>query len=450
MIGSYHCACEAGYSLGGDNHTCYDIDECAESTHDCSHTCVNLPGSYDCECPTGESLSKLSSLSWFELLRFLIGMEFKLNKFNCHDINECEVLGENGGCSDTCVNTAGAYHCECLSGYFLDTDGKTCIDIDECVSEHKQCSHECTNSPGNFTCSCPIGLELSVDDHVTCHDIDECAVGDNNGGCKHICENFDGSYRCKCHKGYRLLEDNASCDDINECEIEGTCDHTCINTLGGYYCQCNEGHQLRNDNRTCENLDPCLYRNGGCDQICKNVLGKAVCSCHKGFTVNDDNPMGCDDIDECTLDGMCQQKCINTIGGYKCECLQGYRPNDQGQCIDIDECRHFNGGCSSNAKCINTAGSFICQCKPGYKLGNDKKTCLKISNKCVPLKDPKHGKMHCSRSRHRTQLFYKTKCSAWCDKGFTLVGTAVRHCNGTAGVWDGKEATCARKYYEKD
>lgn len=77
--------------------------------HDCSHICINQPGTYDCQCPAG--------------------MKFKLNKFDCFDINECEVFGENGGCSHTCVNTIGSYHCECSIGYMLDNDGKTCIDI---------------------------------------------------------------------------------------------------------------------------------------------------------------------------------------------------------------------------------------------------------------------------------------------------------------------------------
>lgn len=64
LIGSYHCACEAGYKLGADNKTCYDVDECEENIHDCSHICKNVPGTYDCACPTG--------------------MKFKLDKFNCH------------------------------------------------------------------------------------------------------------------------------------------------------------------------------------------------------------------------------------------------------------------------------------------------------------------------------------------------------------------------------
>ena len=35
------------------------------------------------------------------------------------DIDECAV--QNGGCDHSCSNTAGSYHCSCLSGYMLNT-----------------------------------------------------------------------------------------------------------------------------------------------------------------------------------------------------------------------------------------------------------------------------------------------------------------------------------------
>ena len=40
------------------------------------------------------------------------------------DIDEC--ASGKGGCSDSCVNTAGSFVCSCPSGKYLDSDGKTC------------------------------------------------------------------------------------------------------------------------------------------------------------------------------------------------------------------------------------------------------------------------------------------------------------------------------------
>ena len=40
-------------------------------------------------------------------------------------MNECET--DNGQCEQVCVNDLGSYHCECLDGWFLEPDGKTCL-----------------------------------------------------------------------------------------------------------------------------------------------------------------------------------------------------------------------------------------------------------------------------------------------------------------------------------
>ena len=33
-----------------------DIDECLDSNGNCSHDCINIEGSYYCECPAGYNL----------------------------------------------------------------------------------------------------------------------------------------------------------------------------------------------------------------------------------------------------------------------------------------------------------------------------------------------------------------------------------------------------------
>lgn len=34
-----------------------DVNECSESNGGCSHTCINLPGSFQCRCPSGSTLA---------------------------------------------------------------------------------------------------------------------------------------------------------------------------------------------------------------------------------------------------------------------------------------------------------------------------------------------------------------------------------------------------------
>ena len=40
------------------------------------------------------------------------------------DINECQT--DNGGCTQTCDNTDGSYHCSCWDGYELTGDSHSC------------------------------------------------------------------------------------------------------------------------------------------------------------------------------------------------------------------------------------------------------------------------------------------------------------------------------------
>jgi len=55
LEGSYECSCAdiPGYKLTADNHTCEDIDECTLDNGNCSHLCLNTPGSAFCLCPDG-------------------------------------------------------------------------------------------------------------------------------------------------------------------------------------------------------------------------------------------------------------------------------------------------------------------------------------------------------------------------------------------------------------
>uniref|UniRef100_A0A8C6SK78 Neural EGFL like 1 n=1 Tax=Neogobius melanostomus TaxID=47308 RepID=A0A8C6SK78_9GOBI len=63
LPGSYHCDCRTGFHDDGsyqpDGSSCVDVDECSLQTHSCwnDSVCVNLPGGFDCVCTSGPGCS---------------------------------------------------------------------------------------------------------------------------------------------------------------------------------------------------------------------------------------------------------------------------------------------------------------------------------------------------------------------------------------------------------
>ena len=57
---------------------------------------------------------------------------------------------------------------------------------------------------------------------------------------------FAGSFSCQCHVGFRKMEAEGACSDVNECEeIAALCGHgDCQNLPGTYLCQCHFGFRL--------------------------------------------------------------------------------------------------------------------------------------------------------------------------------------------------------------
>uniref|UniRef100_H2Y969 VWFA domain-containing protein n=1 Tax=Ciona savignyi TaxID=51511 RepID=H2Y969_CIOSA len=130
----------------------------------------------------------------------------------CYDVNECDT--NNGGCSDTCVNTQGSFHCTCPENMILDSDLATCISnttgqraaFDECSVDNGGCSDGCVDTLEGFNCTCAPGFVLKAD-LLTCEDADECL----DAMCSHTCVNTPGSYFCECPKEYQMSEDRITC-----------------------------------------------------------------------------------------------------------------------------------------------------------------------------------------------------------------------------------------------
>jgi len=151
-----------------------------------------------------------------------------MNQIELTDIDEC--LVDNGGCEGQCTNKQGSYQCSCSSGFRLASNGKKCIDHNECLlrNGHGPCQGSCRNTHGGYECSCNErpGTQLASDGH-SCEDLDECA-GDNFG-CSHTCLNTLGTAFCICPDGYMLADDWKTC--------EGT--HRSLNIRLNYEDACN-------------------------------------------------------------------------------------------------------------------------------------------------------------------------------------------------------------------
>ena len=103
------------------SRTCADIDECATNNGkgDCEYACVNTDGSFRCSCPAGFSLGG--------------------DELTCFDVDECQV--ENGNCSQKCVNKPGTHECDCFDGYINTGYNGTdviCLDIGKILKTYVQ------------------------------------------------------------------------------------------------------------------------------------------------------------------------------------------------------------------------------------------------------------------------------------------------------------------------
>ncbi|KAM6441317.1 nephronectin isoform 3-T3 [Liasis olivaceus] len=178
-VGPNKCKCHPGYTGKICNQ---DLNECGLKPRPCKHRCMNTYGSYKCYCLNGYMLMPDGSCS---------------NALTCSMAN----------CQYGCDVVKGEVRCRCPSpGLQLAPDGRTCIDVDECVAGSVTCPRfrKCVNTFGSYICKCHKGFDLMyIGGRYQCHDIDECSLGQYQCGGFSQCYNTQGSYKCKCKEGYR-------------------------------------------------------------------------------------------------------------------------------------------------------------------------------------------------------------------------------------------------------
>ncbi|XP_064428278.1 fibulin-7 isoform X2 [Mirounga angustirostris] len=146
LVGPTSVVCLPNGTWTGEQPHCRDISECSSQPCQNGGTCVEGVTQYKCICPPGRTGSRCQHQAQT-------------------DVNECELYGQEGRprlCMHTCVNTPGSYRCACPSGYRTLADGKSCEDVDECVSPQLMCPQGtmCINTGGGFQCvspECPEG-----------------------------------------------------------------------------------------------------------------------------------------------------------------------------------------------------------------------------------------------------------------------------------------------------
>ncbi|XP_048581975.1 uncharacterized protein LOC116616154 [Nematostella vectensis] len=372
---------------------------------------------------------------------------------NCsQNVNECN--SNNGGCDHLCNDTVGSFNCSCYQGYQL--AGKTrCQDINECLDfSTTGCQQLCINDPGTYHCACHSGYTINSDNR-TCTDIDECSV--NNGtthGCEYRCNNTQGSYKCSCQQGYLLTSDQRHCADHDECATgNNTCEQLCLNHPGHYTCDCRGGYELDSrDNSTCLDVDECFRGLDTCAHVCNNTVGGYKCSCHHGYYLASDN-MTCNDIDECSLPGPggCSQSCVNVIGSYYCMCRHGYYlGTDLKTCMKYP-CFAISAPSHGFMSCSGHSTDDICSfsCETGYELlGSRTRVCLSngqwsgsavecAQKECADLQPPLYGfvALPCGTS-------YGARCTVGCDSGYGIVNDTSSVTCSHQESWQPSDVTC--------
>ncbi|XP_030214293.1 thrombospondin-4a [Gadus morhua] len=152
--GGFSCApCPEGFT--GDGVQCDDVDECRFKPCFPGVRCVNTAPGFRCEvCPLGYTGPELTG----------VGVDYaRSHKQVCDDIDECEGVLANGGCTPNshCHNTVGSFRCgECKSGFSGDQK-QGCLGQGFCLNgQPNPCdpNADCVvERDGRISCVCGIG-----------------------------------------------------------------------------------------------------------------------------------------------------------------------------------------------------------------------------------------------------------------------------------------------------
>uniref|UniRef100_A0A1I8HPL9 Multiple epidermal growth factor-like domains protein 6 n=1 Tax=Macrostomum lignano TaxID=282301 RepID=A0A1I8HPL9_9PLAT len=423
--GAYSCECNPGWQIGTDGHTCYRIeievhDPCQVSNGNCDHICgVNQFGAILCSCRTGFALATLTNAP-----RALTAVSTPVRtpsdptsapaipvfdplhrrcsggpSCNCTDIDECQ--DRQGGCQQRCVNTAGSFACECLPGYRLLPDGRSCT----------------VCKPGTFGAACEFAC-------ASCRNGGACNMEQNGCDCASGWTGVICNITCPTGKFGKGCAQNCRCQNGGECDpATGAC--TCPPGVTGDRCQhgCPPGFYGVDCDRRCESDCGGGGPGGGycrrSDGVCVCPAGRFGDRCSRTCPRDTWGP-GCQR--RCDCPSINADSCDPVTG--RCRCKPGYKlPDCRARCeagfYGLDcalVCR-----CPAGTKCDHRQGQCLAECPPGRHGERCERQCLRgrwgpnCANKCQCQNgadcEPRTGKCICQSG------WFGDRCEQSCPRG---------------------------------
>ena len=211
------------------------VEQCNDDQFQCSNgRCINKHWKcdHDNDCGDGSDEGKDCSKVYATCTN---GTEFSCNNqkcinmaYHCDGEDDCGDGSDEHGCASAATCKEGEFQCA----------NKKCISYDVVCDKNDDCGDE-------------------SDEPLHCNKNECLKVEDNQ--CEHKCTDTKDKFKCSCNPGYKLMDDDRACMDINECidmPPDAPCSQSCNNSPGGFSCKCdNKFYELSNHGHTCKRRD---------------------------------------------------------------------------------------------------------------------------------------------------------------------------------------------------